>query len=316
MKVLVHYLAFLHDLVQYGTRPPLEHVDRLWHQLRTSHLEVYISERGLKVIRNELSSTIAHIVIKRIEDVFQVCPHPSQPQLEEAQRSFVGRSYEELVEICSAKLMQIDYILSDVEDAFRSFGLREIELNYDIADTLRRENSSLKSFPALMRGSFSSLWFLDNYLRETSNYSGKITLSQWFKENRFPRNWYPLEAFNVKSYVEPVRGRNVRRGKLIHLGSPHQQRLNKSNSVILVIAVANPQREFNITIELLPSQNNSVLPRHLLFQVLDATNTCVAQEKTDYSTPAIKMEIEGEAGERVSILIQHQGFIHREDLVI
>lgn len=314
MKVLVHYLTFLHDLVQYGTRPPLEHVDRLWHQLRTSHLQVYISERGLNVIRNVLSSNIAHIVIGRIEDVFEVCPHPSPLQLEEAQRSFVGGDYEELVEICSARLMQIDYILSDIPCAFHSFGLREIQLDRDIVTVLRGENSSLKSFPALMKGNFSSLWFLENYLRETPDYSSKTTLSQWFRENRSARNWHPLEAFNVKSYVETTaRSRKFRRGKLIHLGPPH---LNNANSVILVIAVANPQREFNVTMEILPSQSNSVLPRNLLCQILDVTDTCVAQEETGYNTPAISMEIEGEAGERVSILIQHQGFIHREDLVI
>lgn len=312
MKTLVHYQNILNSLFRFGTRQPLEHMDRLWENLRTSGLDVYISSRGLDTIWREVSShsgiDVANQVRARIENALRICPPANLQQVREFAHRYGGNSYEEALEIYSAFSISAKCILSSSPQAFRSFNLTEIHLNQNSDLSFLRNYRVPNSLPDLLVGDLSNIWFLANYVGSNSN-PASVNLKQWFQGNRFEHSWYPVEELNVKSFVTPAyRSRNVRRGKLIPLGSSNQQGLD---SVALIVAVSNPLKEFNVTIELVPAKVGTLLPDFLKLQVLDANGTCVEQEVSNRDS-AIVMEIEGEESEPFSVQISHNSFVYQE----
>ncbi|MBE9137643.1 hypothetical protein IQ254_10520 [Nodosilinea sp. LEGE 07088] len=133
MNILAHYTTLLNILFQYGTQPPMELMDRLWEELKASDLKVYISKRGLEIIEHEISvakgKRLSQEVMTKLMRGFKVCPRPNDQKIKEFLPVYGGKNYEEALEIGSAHLNFIDYILSDIPYSFHSFGLEEIKLN-------------------------------------------------------------------------------------------------------------------------------------------------------------------------------------------
>lgn len=316
MKTLVHYQNILNSVFSFGTRQPLEHMDRLWENLRTSGLEVYISSRGLDTVWREVSShsgiDFANRVRANIEGVLRICPPVSLQQVRDFAHRYGGNSYEEAIEIYSAFSISAQYIFSNSPQAFRSFNLTEIPLSQNPDLSFLRNYRVPNSLPVLLVGDLSNIWFLASYVGSNSNPSS-VNLKQWFRGNRFEHSWYPVEELNIEPCVKPAyRFKNVRRGKLISLRSSDQPGLD---SVALIVAVSNPLREFNVTIELIPTNVGDILPDFLKLEVFDADGKCVEQEISNRDS-AIFMKIEGEESEPFSIQISYKNFVHQENFLL
>jgi len=312
MKILVHYRNILNSFFQFGTRQPLEHMDRLWENLKTSGLDIYISHRGLETIVREVSSQsgidVANQVKKRLESALQICLYADLEKARNFAHQHGGNSYEEALEIYSAFSISAEYILSSSPQAFSSFQLEETSLDHNSDLSFLRNYRAPNSLPVLLIGDLSSIWFLENSLDLNRNLT-PVNLKQWFQNNRFEHSWYLVEELNVRSCVEPAyRSRHVRRGKLISLGKSNQKGFE---SVALIVSVNNPSKEFNITIEIVPGTPGALLPDFLQVQILDASGICVEQDIANQK-PAILMEIEGEESEPFSIRISHNSFVHQE----
>jgi hypothetical protein len=316
MKTLVHYQNILNGLFRFGTKQPLEHLDRLWDNLETSGLDIYISSRGLNTICREVYQQggveVANLARARIMSIFQICPPVSLEQVRDFAHLHGGNSYEEALEIYSASSISAEFILSNSPQAFSSFNLTEIALTPNVDLSFVHSYRGSRFLPILLVGDLADIWFLANSIGLKRNLES-VNLKQWFQGNTFDHSWYPVEELNVNSLAQPAyRSRNVRRGKLITLGLPDQREVE---SVALIVAVSNPLKEFNVTIELVSSRAGGSLPNCLKLQILDSNGLCVEQDIVNHQD-GIVMEIEGEESERFSIQISHNGFMYQENFVI
>jgi hypothetical protein len=312
MKALVHYQNILNSLFRFGNRQSLEHMDRLWENLQTSGLDTYISRRGLDTIWREVSSQsgvdVANRVKASIEGALGICPLANLQQVRDFAHRHGGNSYEEALEIYSASSISAECIISSSPQSFSPFHLTEISLSQNPDLSFLQDYRVPNSLPILLVGDLSSIWFLVNSLELKRN-STPVNLKQWFQGDRFEHGWYSIEELNIESCVKPAsRSRNVRRGKLITLGRSNQKRLE---SVALIVAVSNPLKEFNVTIELVSGKSGAILPNFLRLEILDADGMCVEQDTANHKS-AIVMEIEGEESEPFSVQIRYNGFVHQE----
>jgi|GEM_PF-4704356 len=167
LKILLHYPNLLNDLLQFGSGSPLEQLDRLWDLLKSSNLDVYISQRGLAIIEGDVEAIgggpqVAQQVSERLRRVFRICPSTDLQQARNFARQYAGSNYEEALELHSAYSIGIDYILSSVPYAFYSFRLEEILLSHTLSLALDRRQAVAPLLPGLIKGELADLWFLIN----------------------------------------------------------------------------------------------------------------------------------------------------------
>jgi hypothetical protein len=331
MKILIHYPIILNLFNKYGSQlPPDELNYRLWEELKNNDndLKIYISPRGFDIVERDIadSSKKAFKKLHKIWEKIETVPESyRQPYLGQEQKREDHRgSWEEEQEVRSAKLANIPYILSKYTDRFHSFGLKEIDLDKekDIDKTIDKIICSEKSnLPTLLKGDFQDIFFIGNALKRRNGNVRKfeqsrriVNLSSWFEGNRLTENWDSLERFSIGSYSESrSRFRRVTKVKVLNLEIPGKQ--NK-NSIFLIISVANPLREFSITMEVLPKNKSSVLPYPMSCKIIDSLGECVKYEKTSYNTPNIAMEIEGQKGEYFSVVFEYMGVTYKENFII
>lgn len=316
MRIFAHYLSILNLLLRFSHSQPHEYLDRLWDALKSSEIEMYISQRGLDTIKREVESYrgtyVAGQVVGNLKRVFYVCPFVDLEEVRSFAHSHDSNSYEEALEVYSASLVSADIILSDFPNAFLSFRLDRFILDSKIdIESLKLAKLST-SLPLLLLGSFSDVWFLVNSNTVTT---GLVTpnLSRWFRDNRFEPGWQPVEELLISYYKPAHRRKIVRRGKLVPLADSEY---GHAENVALIISVANPSHQSNITVEVVSTNSQKRLPSSLKIQILDDSENFVEQENA-MNKPAILMELEGEQAETFSVVIFYDGIvIHQEKFVI
>jgi hypothetical protein len=316
MRIFVHYLSVLNLLLRFSPSQPEEYLDRFWDALRLSDIEIYISERGWATIEREIEShggrSAANQTLVELGKVLRVCPFVDLKDARFFAHSYGSNSYEEALEVYSAFLVSADIILSDLPNAFLSFGLTRFVLDSKTELDYLRSARASTSLPLFLLGNFSDVWFLVN-ARTVGSGTTKPNLSRWFRDNRFEPGWQPIEELLVSYYQPTHRRKVIRRGKLISLSN---SKYAGADNVALIISVTNPLHQSNITVEIVSTDVNKLLPDALSVGILDASGDCVEQESAMNKT-AIKMEIEGEEFEVFSVVICcYKEVFHRENFVI
>lgn len=315
MKTLVHYKTIVNSLFQFGIQQPKEHQDRIWDILETSGLEIYISSRGLDTIYQDVKRQsgfeAANYAKTKFQSSFHVCPPVSFEDARAFGNLHGGNSYEELLEIYSASLISAEFILSNTPQVFSSFNLTEMPLTSGIDLSFIHNHRRANGLPILLVGDFPSIWFLINAIK-TKNSPASVNLRHWFQLKTSDPNWHPIGELNIKSFQPVYRSRQVQRVKLISLKASEQR---EPESVALIVAVENPLKEFNVTIELVSAKPGGLLPNCLKLQVLNADGVCLEEDTVNHQN-AIVMKIEGEESELFSVQINYNRFVHQENFII
>lgn len=211
---------------------------------------------------------------------------------------------------------RIGYVAVEIDEALKEAAL------VGFLDTVEDESVSLQQFQPL-RALLRRLHDLREPVAEASTARANlVSLSQWL-QGVFEAGWQTVEALLAEPQLRLApafrRGGSTERGKLMRLATPEGER-----AVILIVNHAidaesgslSGSQQVEIDLKVISADSQTFLPAGLQLTLLDESGTVFRETEARPEDDYLRLQVNGQSGERFSVRVALAGSSMTENFVI